>query len=67
MNLIKPYVMRKDLHHLSNEQKQYLLNKILKQIEVQTERVGCFWADDSYAITAIKRALEIKNEKDTYK
>ncbi len=52
--------MTKDLKFLSNEQKEYLLKKIMKQIESQTEKVGCFWADEKYTVTAIKRALEIK-------
>lgn len=59
--------MRKDLQHLTNEQKLYLIDKIMKQIEVQTNKIGCFYADENYTITALKRALEIKYEKDTRK
>jgi len=59
--------MRKDLQHLTNEQKLYLIDKIMKQIEVQTNKIGCFYADENYTITALKRALEIKYEKNTHK
>ena len=55
--------MRSDLKHLTNEQKWYLIDKIMKQIEVQTNKVGCFYADETYTITALKRALEIKKKK----
>lgn len=55
--------MRKDLKHITNEQKLYLIDKIMKQIEVQTNKIGCFYADENYTITALKRALEIKKEK----
>ena len=55
--------MRKDLKHITNEQKMYLIDKIMKQIEVQTNKIGCFYADENYTITALKRALEIKKEK----
>lgn len=59
--------MRKDLQYLTNEQKLYLIDKIMKQIEVQTNKIGCFYADENYTITALKRALEIKYEKNTHK
>lgn len=55
--------MRKDLQYLTTEQKLYLIDKIMKQIEVQKNKIGCFYADENYTITALKRALEIKNEK----
>lgn len=54
--------MRPDLKHITNEQKWYLIDKIMKQIEVQKNKVGCFYADETYTITALKRALEIKNK-----
>lgn len=55
--------MRKDLQYLTNEQKLYLINKIMKQIEVQKNKIGCFYADENYTITALKRALEINARK----
>jgi len=53
--------MRKDLN-LSKEQKEYLLNKIMKQINIQTSKSGFFYADEKCTETAIKRALEIKKQ-----
>lgn len=56
--------MRQDLKFLTQEQKVYLIKKICKEIQLQTNKVGCFWAEEEYTLTALKRAFELKNKKD---
>ena len=52
--------MRKDLEHLTKEQKEYLANKIFKKISSGNYSI---WADSEQCFNRIKSALEIKNEK----
>lgn len=56
--------MRKDLEHLTKEQKEYLANKIFKKISSGSSMI---WAESEQCFKRIKSALEIKNEKDTHK
>ena len=55
--------MRKDLQHLTKEQKEYLANKIFKKISSGSCMI---WADSEQCFNRIKSALEIKNKKNTH-
>lgn len=52
--------MRKDLEHLTQEQKEYLAKKIFKKISSGSSSI---WADSEQCFNKIKSALEIKKEK----
>ena len=52
--------MRKDLEHLTKEQREYLSEKIRKKISSGS---SIFWADSEQCFNRIKSALEIKKEK----
>ena len=49
--------MRKDLEHLTKEQKEYLAKKIFKKISSGSSMI---WADSEQCFQRIKSALEIK-------
>lgn len=52
--------MRKDLQHLTKEQREYLANKIFKKISSGNSMI---WADSEQCLNRIKSSLEIKKEK----
>ena len=56
--------MRKDLQHLTKEQREYLANKIFKKISSGNNMI---WADSEQCLNRIKSSLEIKKEKNTHK
>ena len=56
--------MRKDLQHLTKEQREYLANKIFKKISSGNNMI---WADSEQCLNRIKSSLEIKKEKKTEK
>ena len=56
--------MRKDLQHLTKEQREYLANKIFKKISSGNSMI---WADSEQCLNRIKSSLEIKKEKNTHK
>lgn len=56
--------MRKDLEHLTKEQREYLAKIIFKKISSGSYSI---YADSEQCFNRIKSALEIKNEKDTHK
>ena len=49
--------MRKDLRHLTKEQREYLANKIFKKLNLQGVAI---YADSEKCYKKIKSALEIK-------
>lgn len=49
--------MRKDLQHLTDEQKEYLAEKIFKKLSSGSYSI---WADSEESLKRIKSALEIK-------
>jgi hypothetical protein len=51
--------MRKDLQHLTKEQREYLANKIFKKISSGDCSI---WADSEQCLNRIKSSLEIKDE-----
>ena len=55
--------MRKDLEHLTKEQREYLAKIIFKKISSVPYMI---YADSEQCFNRIKSALEIKNEKNTY-
>lgn len=55
--------MRKDLQHLTKEQREYLANKIFKKISSGSSMI---WADSQQCLNRIKSSLEIKDEKNTH-
>ena len=56
--------MRKDLEHLTKEQREYLAKIIFKKISSGAYSI---YVDSEQCFNRIKSALEIKNEKDTHK
>ena len=52
--------MRKDLEHITKEQREYLAKKIFKKISSGNSMI---YAESEQCFKRIKSALEIKNEK----